>query len=239
MSGRVLRVSAGAVVAVGLALSVIAAREEPVELLFYFTVQVNLAYLVALLAGGGERLRTALAVYLVGTALVFVLVLANPWSGYAMVATVDARGPVSDAGNLLLHAVAPPLAAAEWLTRRPRAALRPAYAVSLLAYPLVWLTVILVRGALGRDEDRYLYPFLDVPRLGYPTVVLNALLFALTLLLIALTAVRLTRPDPSPGYAPLPRRDGGKRTWGWKRGVRWPPDEEPARRHDRLHDDDV
>ncbi|MEH1169501.1 hypothetical protein V6V47_29390 [Micromonospora sp. CPCC 205539] len=106
MSGRILRGSAVVVVAVGLVLSVIAARDEPVELLFYFTVQVNLAYLVVLLAGGGDRLRTALAVYLVGTALVFVLVLANPWSGYAMVATADARGPVSDAGNLLLHAVA-------------------------------------------------------------------------------------------------------------------------------------
>ncbi|MGW3606186.1 Pr6Pr family membrane protein [Micromonospora sp. NPDC005161] len=215
MSGRVLRVSVGAVIAVGLALSVIAARDEPVELLFYFTVQVDLAYLVALLAGG-DRLHTALTVYLVGTALVFVLVLANPWSGYAMVATTDARGPVSDAGNLLLHAVAPPLAAAEWLTRRPRAALRPVYAVSLLGYPLVWLTVILVRGALGRADDRYLYPFLDVPRLGYPTVVLNALLFALTLLLIALTAVRLTRPDR---VLADDRCDGGKRTSGWERGV--------------------
>ncbi|MEV4657796.1 Pr6Pr family membrane protein [Micromonospora sp. NPDC049301] len=203
MSGRVLRVSAGAVVAVGLALSVVAARDEPVELLFYFTVQVNLAYLVVLLTGG-DRLRTALTVYLVGTAVVFVLVLANPWSGYAMVATTDARGPVSDAGNLLLHAVAPPLAAAEWLTRRPRAALRPAYAVSLLGYPLVWLTVILVRGAFGRNEDRYLYPFLDVPRLGYATVVLNALLFALTLLLIALTAVRLSRPRPPSLAEPTP-----------------------------------
>lgn len=71
-------------------------------------------------------------------------------------ATPEARGLVSDAGNLLL-----------------------------------WLTVILVRGAFG--EGRYLYPFLDVPRLGYPTVALNALLFGVTVLLIALTAVRLTR----------------------------------------------
>ncbi|GAB3942308.1 Pr6Pr family membrane protein [Micromonospora vulcania] len=201
MSGRVLRVSAGAVVAVGLVLSMIAARDEPVELLFYFTVQVSAAYLVALLAGAGDRLRTALTVYLVGVALVFVLVLANPWSGYAMVATADARGPVSDAGNLLLHAVAPPLAAAEWLTRRPRQALRRGYAVSLLAYPLVWLTVILIRGALGHDEDRYLYPFLDVPHLGYPTVALNASVFGLTLLLLSLTAVHLTRPAPGAGTA--------------------------------------
>ncbi|MEU4553076.1 Pr6Pr family membrane protein [Micromonospora violae] len=190
---RALRVSTAVVVAVGLALAGVAARDEPVELLFYFTVQVNIAYLVVLLAGCGDRLRTALTVYLVGTALVFVLVLANPWSGYAMVANPDARGTISDAGNLLLHAVAPPLAAAQWLHRRPRVALRPAYAVSLLGYPLLWLTVILLRGAFGEAEDRYLYPFLDVPRLGYPTVALNALLFGLTLVLIALTAVRLTR----------------------------------------------
>ncbi|GAB4107523.1 hypothetical protein GCM10028790_65420 [Micromonospora taraxaci] len=190
---RVLRVSTAAVVAVGLVLALFAARDEPVELLFYFTVQVNLAYLVVLLAGGGDRLRTALTVYLVGTALVFVLVLANPWSRYAMVANADARGTISDAGNLLLHVVAPPLAAAHWLSRRPRVALRPVYAVNLLGYPLVWLTVILLRGALKGGEDRYLYPFLDVPRLGYPTVALNAVLFAVSLLVIALTAVHLTR----------------------------------------------
>lgn len=189
---RVLRVSTALVVAVGLVLAAVAARDDLVELLFYFTVQVDLAYLVVLLAGCGDRLRTALTVYLVGTGLVFVLVLANPWSGYAMVANPEARGLVSDVGNLLLHAVAPPLAAAQWLNRRPRVALRPAYAVSLLGYPLLWLTAILLRGAFGGAEDRYLYPFLDVPRLGYPTVALNALLFGLTLFLIALTAVRLT-----------------------------------------------
>ncbi|MEU8155690.1 Pr6Pr family membrane protein [Micromonospora sp. NPDC048986] len=193
MADRVLRVSSAVVVAVGLVLAGVAARDEPVELLFYFTVQVNLAYLVVLLADCGDRLRTALTVYLVGAAVVFVLVLANPWSGYAMVATAAARGAVSDAGNLLLHAVAPPLAAAQWLNRRPRAALRPAYAVSLLGYPLLWLTVILVRGAFGGAADRYLYPFLDVPRLGYPTVTRNAVLFGGILLLIALAAVRLTR----------------------------------------------
>ncbi|MCG5453018.1 Pr6Pr family membrane protein [Micromonospora hortensis] len=190
---RVLLVSTAVVIAVGLVLALVAARDEPVELLFYFTVQVNLAYLVLLLTGGGDRVRTALTVYLVGTALVFVLVLANPWSRYAMVANADARGTISDAGNLLLHVVAPPLAAAHWLRHGPQAALRPAYAVSLLGYPLLWLTVILVRGALSPAEDRYLYPFLDVPRLGYPTVARNALLFAVTLLLIALTAVHLTR----------------------------------------------
>ncbi|MGW5559858.1 Pr6Pr family membrane protein [Micromonospora sp. NPDC003944] len=190
---RVLRVGTAAVVAVGLVLAFVAARDDPVELLCYFTVQVSLAYLVVLLAGGGDVLRTALTVYLVGTALVFVLVLANPWSRYAMVADADARGTISDAGNLLLHVVAPPLAAAHWLSHRPRAVLRPVHAVSLLGYPLLWLTVILVRGALDGDEDRYLYPFLDVPRLGYPTVALNALLFAASLLVIALTAVRLTR----------------------------------------------
>ncbi|MEW2429132.1 Pr6Pr family membrane protein [Micromonospora sp. NPDC047644] len=193
MADRVLRVSTALVLAVGLTLAGIAAREKPVELLFYFTVQVDLAYLVVLLAGCGDRVRTALTVYLVGTAVVFVLVLANPWSGYAMVANPEARGLVSDAGNLLLHAVVPPLAAAQWLNHRPRAALRPAYAVSLLGYPLLWLTVILVRGALHGAEGRYLYPFLDVPHLGYPTVALNALLFGVTLLLIALTAVRLTQ----------------------------------------------
>ncbi|WBB67089.1 Pr6Pr family membrane protein [Micromonospora sp. WMMD812] len=203
MSGRVLRVSTVLVLAVGLALSFVAARDEPLELLCYFTVQVDLAYLAVLLLGGGDRLRTALTVYLVVTGLVFLLVLANPFSGYAMVATEAARGPVSDAGNLLLHAVAPPLAAADWLRRRPRPALPPAYAVSLLGYPLVWLAAILVRGAaFSRADDRYLYPFLDVPRLGYPTVAVNALVFAAAVLLLGLAAARLSRPDRPTADAP-------------------------------------
>ncbi|MEU8297077.1 Pr6Pr family membrane protein [Micromonospora sp. NPDC048909] len=205
MSGRVLRGSIVVVLAVGLALAFVAAREEPVELLCYFTIQVDLAYLAVLLLGGGDRLRTALTVYLLVTALVFVLVLANPWSGYAMVATADARGTVSDAGNLLLHAVAPPLAAADWLTRRPRRPPTAAYAVGLLGYPLVWLTLVLVRGAaFSRADDRYLYPFLDVPRLGYPTIAVNALVFAVLVLLLGLGAVQLSRrrPDPLPGGSP-------------------------------------
>ncbi|MGK5742093.1 Pr6Pr family membrane protein [Micromonospora sp. URMC 103] len=198
MTGRVLRASTVVVLAVGLTLAFVAAWDEPLELLLYFTVQVDLAYLAVLLSGGGDRLRTALTIYLVVTGLVFVLVLANPWSGYTMAATADARGPVSDAGNLLLHAVAPPLAAAEWLTRRPRRPLPWAYAVGLLAYPLVWLAAVLVRGALfSRADDRYLYPFLDVPRLGCPTVVANALVFAAVVLLLGLAATRLSRPRPA------------------------------------------
>ncbi|MFC0504296.1 Pr6Pr family membrane protein [Micromonospora costi] len=202
MSGRVLRCSTVVVLAVGLALAFAAARDEPLELLLYFTVQVDIAYLAVLLLGGGDRLRTALTVYLVVTGLVFVLVLANPWSGYTMATTADARGTLSDTGNLLLHAVAPPLAAADWLARRPRRALAPAYVVGLLAYPLVWLTAILVRGAgLSRADDRYLYPFLDVPRIGYPAVAGNALVFALVVLLLGLGASRLTR---HPAGAPTP-----------------------------------
>ncbi|TDC37343.1 hypothetical protein E1211_10665 [Micromonospora sp. 15K316] len=194
-AGRTLRVSTVVVLVAGLVLALVAARDEPLELLWYFTVQVDLAYLAALRFGRDGRLRTALTVYLVVTGLVFVLVLANPWSGYSMVATADARGAVSDAGNLLLHVVAPPLAAADWLTHRPRPAPPGRYPVSLLVYPLAWLTAILLRGAgSGPTEERYLYPFLDVPRLGYPTVVVNALAFAALVLLLGLAAARLSRP---------------------------------------------
>ncbi|MER7444897.1 Pr6Pr family membrane protein [Micromonospora avicenniae] len=198
MAGRALRVSTAVVLVVGLALAFVAARDDPLELLCYFTIQVDLAYLVVLPIGSADRPRTALTVYLVVTGLVFVLVLANPWSGYSMVATADARGTVSDAGNLLLHVVAPPLATADWLTRRPRTAPPRTYAVSLLAYPLLWLTAILLRAA-GSDptQERYLYPFLDVNRLGYPTVVVNALVFATLVLLLGLTAARLSRPAPA------------------------------------------
>ncbi|MEV4810825.1 Pr6Pr family membrane protein [Micromonospora avicenniae] len=186
------------VLLVGLALALVAARDEPLELLWYFTVQVDLAYLAALCFRRDGGLRTALTVYLVVTGLVFVLVLANPWSGYSMVATADARGTVSDAGNLLLHVVAPPLAAADWFTNRPRPAPPRGYPVSLLAYPLAWLTAILARGAgSGQAEERYLYPFLDVPRLGYPTVVVNALTFAALVLLLGLAATRLSRRAPA------------------------------------------
>ncbi|RKN34797.1 Pr6Pr family membrane protein [Micromonospora musae] len=197
-AGRVLRASTVVVLLVGLALALVAARDEPLELLWYFTIQVDLAYLAVLRLGRADRLRTALTVYLVVTGLVFVLVLANPWSGYSMMATADARGAVSDAGNLLLHVVAPPLAAADWLSHRPRPAPPRRYPVTLLAYPLAWLTAILVRGA-GSDqaEERYLYPFLDVPRFGYPTVVVNALAFATLLLLLGLTAARLSHPAPA------------------------------------------
>jgi hypothetical protein len=169
--------AAAGVVAAGLVLAFVAAA-DPAGLCWYFTVQVCAGYLVLapFRARWAVPVRTALVVYLVVAGLVFGVVLANPWSPYSMAADPAARGPASDLGNLLLHVIAPPLALAAWLRDRPVLSGRGRLLLILPVYPLGYLAAVLLRGT------EYLYPFLDVPAIGYPATVRNvAVLAAVTM----------------------------------------------------------
>ena len=205
-----LRLTAAGVVAAGLVLSFVAAVNAA-GLCWFFTIQVCAAYLLVTLAGGSGPLRTALVVYLLALGLVFVLVLANPWSGYSMTGVTAARGGVSDVANLLLHVAAPPLALAVWLRDRPVLAHPLRLLLWLPVYPLVYLGALLLRGATWSSAaDRYLYPFLDVPQIGYAEVLRNVAVAAVVIVAVGVILARAARPRPeavSVGAAADPSRD--------------------------------
>ncbi len=148
--------------------------------LFFFTIESNLLIGVTalLLARRPDRSSRGFAVLwaagLVGiviTAVVYHAVLAGivHMTGWWLVT------------NQLLHTVVPLLAIAGWLAFGPRGLASWRVATLALAYPALFLAVTLVRGAL---VGWYPYPFVDVNQLGYPRVLLNALVIALLFLAV-------------------------------------------------------
>ncbi|MEU0569057.1 Pr6Pr family membrane protein [Nonomuraea sp. NPDC005983] len=117
-------------------------------------------------------LKGAVTLYLVITGLVahfFLMRGANPLPLLG--------GGVRQVGNFLLHYVTPVMALVDWLafdrTRRPRWA-DPA---RWLAFPLLYGAFVLIRASLLPETTarRYVYPFLNVDRLGWSGFTLAAL----------------------------------------------------------------
>ncbi|NUW46591.1 Pr6Pr family membrane protein [Nonomuraea rhodomycinica] len=135
----------------------------------YFTAQSNvllvLYYGWRLLGGQGPAgLKGAVTLYLTITGLVAHFYLTG---GGDPLLLLD-RGP-RGMGNLLLHYVTPLMAVTDWLVwDRDR---RPSWAAPLgwLAFPLVYAAFVLVRAPSlpPGTRRRYVYPFLDVGRLGW------------------------------------------------------------------------
>ncbi|GIH91130.1 hypothetical protein Psi01_17600 [Planobispora siamensis] len=175
------------------------AASDPLNPPVYFTVQSNImlvAYYVWTLWRGvaSALLKGAVTLFISITGLVFHFVLMHGASPLGLLP--DGQGDdVSQMGNLLLHYVTPILAFADWLVFDR--ALRPAWTAPLvwLAYPAFYLVFALTRGALlepGTDR-RYPYPFLNVDRLGYDGVALQAVLLTLFFAALGYVLVALHR----------------------------------------------
>lgn len=71
----------------------------------------------------------------------------------------------------LMHDVMPLLFLAWWWMYVPKGTLRPRHMALWLLYPLLYFAYALLRGHV---LAAYPYPFIDVDKLGYPQVLLNA-----------------------------------------------------------------
>lgn len=74
--------------------------------------------------------------------------------------------------NIYMHYVAPWLFVLWWLLTPEHGSLRFADIPRMLLYPLIYLVVVMVRGALVHE---YPYPILNVDRLGYGQVAIGCL----------------------------------------------------------------
>lgn len=141
----------------------------------FFTILSNV--LVALVAtsaatGGNAaflrglrqpRVRGLAALCIAVTCLIYAVILQGQW---------HPLGPQLIADRAL-HYVVPALYLAWWVVLLPHGALGFRDALRWLVFPLAFCVWTFARGAV---VHAYPYPFMDVDRLGYPTVLLNALM---------------------------------------------------------------
>jgi len=140
----------------------------------YFTLLSNIfcaavatAYLIKprkIFGFGGLRepwvvSAATLAIIMVG--LIYFFVLRNQY---------DPQG-INFWVNTTLHYVIPPLFAIFWWLEIPRGSLVPTDLLRLLTFPVAYLIYLIVR---GEATGLYPYFFIDVPRIGYPSALLNA-----------------------------------------------------------------
>lgn len=88
-------------------------------------------------------------------------------------------------GDQILHTLVPVLAVVGWLAFGPRGLASWPVAACSLVYPLAWLALTGVRGAL---TGWYPYPFIDVGVLGYPAALQNLSLISLLFVSVTVAA---------------------------------------------------
>jgi hypothetical protein len=160
----------------------------------FFTIIGNLALAIAMtVVASGRRASPlvlgglTLAILLVGIVYRTLLAGMHPLSGLPLIA------------NILLHDVSPIAMAAYWLLFVPRGRLRWSAPWWWTLFPASYLLYVLARGQL---DGRYPYPFIDVARLGWMQVALNAsgIAFAFVLAGFAMVWIDSWRPlGPSRG----------------------------------------
>jgi hypothetical protein len=153
---------------------------HPTRFFAFFTILSNLigvAAFVALLATrdaprsrGLELLRAGAAVYLTITFFVVIFLLSNVDVQLGLV-WVD----------VVLHKIFPVIVVADWLLDPPQHRLTRRDIVTLLAFPLAWTILTMVRGAI---DGWYPYPFLDPANGGYGQVLVVS-----AVILVAFVAV--------------------------------------------------
>jgi hypothetical protein len=147
----------------------------------FFTIICNLAVAIAMTAvAAGKRVSPivlgglTLAILLVGIVYATLLRGLHPLSGLPLIA------------NYLLHDVSPVGMAAYWLLFVPRGRLRWSAPWLWVLFPGAYLVYALARGQL---DHRYPYPFIDVGKLGWTQVALNAGGIALAFILAGFALV--------------------------------------------------
>ena len=160
----------------------------------FFTIICNLALAITMTAvAAGRRVSPlvlggmTLAILLVGIVYGTLLRGLHPLSGLPLVA------------NYLLHDVSPIAMALYWLFFVPRGRLRWSAPWWWVIFPLAYFIYALARGQL---DNHYPYPFIDVGKIGWQQVALNAggIAFAFILAGYLLVGVDRWRPlGPSRG----------------------------------------
>lgn len=150
----------------------------------YFSVLTNLLVAITFLSPFPSfreaRVRGAVTLYALLVGAVYEAMLRGVWH----------PGGAEFAVSLILHDAVPIAVVAHWFLFREKGALRWSDPTAWLAFPLLYLGYAVARGEL---TGWWLYPFLDVPALGYLRVGINTCALLGLLLVLGLTMVAWDR----------------------------------------------
>jgi hypothetical protein len=155
-----------------------------VVFLIFFTTQINaLAGLVTLAAAAGrtwlarnDSLRTAVAVYMLVSGLIFVTILRPYYHHHGLQHLAD----------MLLHYVTPTLYAAFWVAAVPKRGLRWRDPLVWLVYPAIYIVLALL---FGSATGFFPYPFINLNRLGFWPTSANVVSLGAAIVIIGLVVV--------------------------------------------------
>ena len=155
---------------------------NPFNFFGFFTMQSNIILVIVLLVAAGVTLsgrrqssglvlvRGCATTYIVITGVVYSILLAGQEGGVTLAWA-----------NSALHVVLPLYAALDWVIFSDRPALPWNKIWVALIYPVVWIIVVLIRGA---TDGWVPYPFLN-PAQGYGVVALYAVAIAVAAIVFA------------------------------------------------------
>ena len=158
----------------------------------YFTILTNVLVALALTADArGPRgtlsrfftrpdVHTAISMSIVIVAAIYNLMLRQLWQPQGWQIVTDN----------ILHVVMPVLFLLYWWLAVPKATLRWPQVIHWQLYPAAYFAYVLARGAV---DHWYPYPFLDVTKLGYLLVLVDACAVLLVFVAVALLLVALGR----------------------------------------------
>lgn len=165
----------------------------------FFTIQTNilvaLAALVPVVAPrstpgrffDSPPVRTAIANYIIVVGVVYHILLAPLWKPEGL----------NLLSLIILHYVTPALFVADWLLFNEKGGMRWTGAFRVLAYPAVYATWTLARGAL---TGWYPYPFIDVAELGYAVALMNMAALAAAFVVLQLVLIGIDKSLASLKY---------------------------------------
>ena len=158
----------------------------------FFTILTNILIAVASTAilfaprsGWGKFFSkvttlTAITVNIVIVGATYNAILRYIWNPQGLQRVVDE----------LLHLIIPILFVLFWLIFVPKGRLKWGNIWLWTLYPLAYLAVILIRGALS---GYYPYPFVDVTKLGYPQALLNCLGIAVAFIILSIIFIGIDK----------------------------------------------
>ena len=165
---------------------------NPFNFFGFFTMQSNIATAIVLLIAaifcfrGKEHprwlviARGCVTTYIAIVGIVYNTLLAGLEGGVSL-----------EWANWVLHVFLPIYAVLDWILIADRPALPWRVYPLVLIYPIVWIVVVLIRGA---TDGWVPYPFLD-PATGYPTVAVFCVIIAVGFAIVGAVVWAISRFD--------------------------------------------
>ncbi|CAN5482295.1 Pr6Pr family membrane protein [soil metagenome] len=165
---------------------------NPFNFFGYFTIQSNIITMVAFLASAffilSRKKQPSWVILLRAVATTIIVIVGIVYntllSGASLAGSFDLRW-----SSNILHVIIPIYALVDWVLFADRKKLPYNKLWIVLIYPIVWLVVILIRGA---TDGWVPYPFLD-PATGYGSVALYCIAIAAFTVLFGLAVFALSR----------------------------------------------